>query len=199
MALFLKQTLHPHIHVLPLLPWGNDGFCHELLWKSDKMLRISSLYWANNPSRRRTTKATIRVECWQWFVKLECTLLCLIRSFFCLFQRTCYLAVNPQKEVSKRPQPYLKDFMNCYKRNFTIRFSVVFTDVINSRYCENLQESLEGERMQYVLPDGSMLEVKCHIGDLLINICCKILNPTLWTKYSNTRNPLINIFFSTPI
>ena len=31
-----------------------------------------------------------------------------------------------------------------------------------------LQESLEGERMQYVLPDGSMLEVKHHIGDLLI-------------------------------
>lgn len=25
--------------------------------------------------------------------------------------------------------------------------------------CNNLQESLEGERMQYVLPDGSMLEV----------------------------------------
>ena len=33
---------------------------------------------------------------------------------------------------------------------------------INSKYCENVQESLEGERMQYVLPDGSMLEVRTY-------------------------------------
>lgn len=49
---------------------------------------------------------------------------------------------------------------------------------INGKYCEHLQESLEGERMQYVLPDGSMLEVtiKQHNGHLLMAVIILNLN-----------------------
>ena len=60
--------------------------------------------------------------------------------------------------------------LDIIKYIFLVKISVASTKEINSKYYEHLQETLEGERMQYVLPDGSMLEVTILMIVKIVNL-----------------------------